>query len=375
MKSYVEKVTLRSKNIAKITIKLCNILEYMHNEAGILHMDLKPENIIVDDNDDIFLIDLGSAVVANSKQRVNTGSPTFASPEQYLDEYATIQSDIYGLGMVMRFLCDHCDVSKENNMLDEIVKKCIKHEPSQRFKNVKKVRTELEIALNTFSSTEETFTYIFVSGIRRGIGVTHICLCLARWIREYTSVSVYDYSQNNHLRTEALKGNLESNGSFNLNMINIIPQTNETINIMDNSRVRIVDCGLLADNNIDKLKESLLSKSENNRAINLVVMGGGHGIYDELEQLKNVHKNCALFVNLVSARAFYDYANLLYEREMYRIPCIYDWQDSSDVLEQMLYEFKSEYLSEYVGKGRITAYDRICFFTKKIFGKKKKMER
>ena len=60
---------------------------------------------------------------------------------------------------------------------------------------------------------------------------------------------------------------------------------------------------------------------------------------------------------------------------MYRIPCIYDWQDSSDVLEQMLYEFKSEYLSEYVGKGRITAYDRICFFTKKIFGKKKKMER
>ena len=83
--------------ICRIGIELCCILEYLHgyNGNGILHMDIKPDNIMLDKNGKVKLIDYDNAVEGNAGLTVESGSPLYAAPEQYNREKAVIQSDIF----------------------------------------------------------------------------------------------------------------------------------------------------------------------------------------------------------------------------------------------------------------------------------------
>lgn len=47
-------------------IKICKVLNKIH-EQGIIHMDLKPENIMLDRSGNIYLIDFGAALFAGEK--------------------------------------------------------------------------------------------------------------------------------------------------------------------------------------------------------------------------------------------------------------------------------------------------------------------
>lgn len=86
--------------ICRIGVELCCILEYLHgfNGNGILHMDIKPDNIMLDINGKVKLIDFDNAVAGNAGVSVDSGSPLYAAPEQYSGEYAVTQSDVYSVG-------------------------------------------------------------------------------------------------------------------------------------------------------------------------------------------------------------------------------------------------------------------------------------
>lgn len=74
-------------------------LEALH-DAGFIHSDIKPSNVMVDQFGYVKIIDYGRAVKPNEKVSILLGSPLYMAPENHRREPATGQSDIYGVGMV-----------------------------------------------------------------------------------------------------------------------------------------------------------------------------------------------------------------------------------------------------------------------------------
>jgi DNA-binding response OmpR family regulator len=79
-------------------------LRVVHN-AGLLHRDLKPPNVMLRDNDEVALIDFGLAraldgSTPSTRTGVLRGSPYYMSPEQALGEILDARSDFYSLGIM-----------------------------------------------------------------------------------------------------------------------------------------------------------------------------------------------------------------------------------------------------------------------------------
>src|SRR5260370_12616842 len=83
---------LTSERAVRITISICKALEYIHNH-GIVHPDLRPEHILVNDADDIKLIDFGAAGKEAAARRITfpsnsqlSGCYEYISPAQLTGE-------------------------------------------------------------------------------------------------------------------------------------------------------------------------------------------------------------------------------------------------------------------------------------------------
>jgi len=74
-------------------------LERLH-DAGFLHFDVKPANIMIDRLGNVRLIDFGRAVRSGEKLSFLLGSPLYMSPEAHRREPGDERSDLYSLGLV-----------------------------------------------------------------------------------------------------------------------------------------------------------------------------------------------------------------------------------------------------------------------------------
>ncbi|MFJ6985899.1 MULTISPECIES: serine/threonine protein kinase [unclassified Streptomyces] len=90
------------QTVASVIGQLCEILLEVH-EQGLVHCDLKPENVIVQPDGSLRLIDMGLAVTAGEETQEARGTLGWASPEQS-DACTcglTRQADIFGLGCIL----------------------------------------------------------------------------------------------------------------------------------------------------------------------------------------------------------------------------------------------------------------------------------
>ena len=111
---------LNLAEIKKIVIEALEILVYLQQQKPpILHLDIKPENILVDDTLNVYLIDFGFAILGSKEVSISSvfkGTPGFIPPEQIIKP--TTASDLYSLGVTTICLLTNKSSSQINESID-----------------------------------------------------------------------------------------------------------------------------------------------------------------------------------------------------------------------------------------------------------------
>jgi len=105
LKQYIQnQYPIPYKKAVDIMEQILSGVEYAH-QHGVIHRDLKPQNILIDEEEHIKISDFGIAVAVsqNSITQTNSllGSVHYLSPEQARGSMASRQSDIYSLGIIL----------------------------------------------------------------------------------------------------------------------------------------------------------------------------------------------------------------------------------------------------------------------------------
>jgi serine/threonine protein kinase len=101
-----EQLKLPPERAIRITLRILDALDYVHSR-GVVHRDMKPENVMVDERDNIKLIDFGIAGNAGSRRLTfakfspTMGTPDYVSPEQVKGKRGDQRSDLYALGVML----------------------------------------------------------------------------------------------------------------------------------------------------------------------------------------------------------------------------------------------------------------------------------
>ena len=136
------------KQVLQIALWLCDVLFAIHSK-GILHRDIKPGNIILQ-NGSVWLIDFGAAKTVSGDKTQDTrilGTPGFAPPEQYGFSTTDTRSDIYALGKTMQALLGE----KYNGKIKGVIAKCTQFDPQKRIASVAELK---KLLLQTQSSSK-----------------------------------------------------------------------------------------------------------------------------------------------------------------------------------------------------------------------------
>ena len=89
----------RHDHIAWLIYQLAGALEYMHTQ-GVCHLDIKPSNIIVGEDDGIKLIDFGAAQYSGESKEYSEASLSYASPLFLETGKSDPQDDVYSMALL-----------------------------------------------------------------------------------------------------------------------------------------------------------------------------------------------------------------------------------------------------------------------------------
>ena len=133
--------------IGEVFLKVCDALQYAHSR-GVIHLDVKPANILVTPSGSVKVCDFGIARATlgdttTSTQRLVIGSVGFMPPEQYTGRGSVSQrSDIYALGATVYYAFTGKVPTGEISRGDvpSCVFEALKHNPEDRFESIREFR-------------------------------------------------------------------------------------------------------------------------------------------------------------------------------------------------------------------------------------------
>jgi HEAT repeat protein len=159
----------------EVIIQICKGMQVAH-VAGVVHRDMKPPNILINEEGLVKVVDFGIAAAArNSETRLTktgtlVGTPTYIAPEQVLGKQVDNRTDIYSLGVIMYEMLSgeppykgedymslmyqhvqggapllytkHPEVSKT---LSAIVAKAMATEPDKRYQSMAELQERIEL--------------------------------------------------------------------------------------------------------------------------------------------------------------------------------------------------------------------------------------
>jgi serine/threonine protein kinase/Flp pilus assembly protein TadD len=187
-------VPLPIKDVISITIQICTGLQAAH-EAGIVHRDVKPDNVVISRRGQAKLIDFGLAKLAGQVKLTQAGSAmgtaAYMSPEQVNGEAIDLRCDIWSLGVMLyemisgklpfqgeRMQALLRDITKREPeplqtlrpdappALQDIISRCLAKNPSKRYQQVRELLADLYGLQNSY----EEKTYRLPATAKHGAG-------------------------------------------------------------------------------------------------------------------------------------------------------------------------------------------------------------
>jgi outer membrane protein assembly factor BamB/tRNA A-37 threonylcarbamoyl transferase component Bud32 len=175
---------LSEEKVISWAIQICDVLSYIHSHKPnpIIFRDLKPSNIMLNNQDRIVLIDFGIAKVFQIGQKgTMIGTEGYSPPEQYKG-VADPRGDIYALGATMHHLLTQRDPRREppftfheypprslnpevSERLEAVVMKTLQYEIEDRYSSAEEMKLALQAILIARGDSSVTPVPIaFVSG-------------------------------------------------------------------------------------------------------------------------------------------------------------------------------------------------------------------
>lgn len=173
---YVRHDPVLVEHVAQILIDMAVALEHVH-ENGYMHLDFKPENVLITRNGSVRLVDFDLAQPIPEKPRKapkkNPGTPAYMAPEQLLGEPITHRVDIFSYGVaayelltnqkpfpgetpgeILKRQLDRSNfvAPRQYNpdlpaALEKLILRCLEREPERRYPFIGLMVRELQAAL------------------------------------------------------------------------------------------------------------------------------------------------------------------------------------------------------------------------------------
>ena len=135
------------KGVKSVVKSVCDALSVLHS-YGIVHRDVKPENIMITDDGTVKLIDFDASRLyknGQSKDTIIIGTAGYAAPEQLGFAQSDERTDIFALGVLMNVMLtgEHPTNNLYKGKMKKIIEKCIQLDPQNRYKNVDELKKSL----------------------------------------------------------------------------------------------------------------------------------------------------------------------------------------------------------------------------------------
>ena len=192
-----EKNLLPFDRVVKIIFQCANALQFAHKN-GVVHRDIKPNNIIISDNDEAKISDFGIAKIKGVSSPLWSGSlPStvyYTAPERFRNEKLTPQSDLFSLGILMyelligkkpfeadtdvgilfKILNEKPDFNKNPRrnipeFLQEIILKALEKDLDKRYQSGSQMASDLSTAFDHFRFMGEEIHYDLKFKILKGL--------------------------------------------------------------------------------------------------------------------------------------------------------------------------------------------------------------
>src|SRR5579883_3481970 len=164
------------------------------HEKGVVHRDLKPDNVMIDDDGEAKILDFGIAKIAAAEAPASrgrsrsmaltragyvVGTPGYMSPEQGAARTVDARTDVFSFGVVLfemltgrlpfggatpvdmlvRATTDPPDVASRHNpgvgpALDAVIRKCLEKAPEARWQTAREVLAALDAAVPSASGPQ-----------------------------------------------------------------------------------------------------------------------------------------------------------------------------------------------------------------------------
>ncbi|MEE9296175.1 MAG: tetratricopeptide repeat protein [Phycisphaerae bacterium] len=142
LNEYAEHGKLDTRRRLELVAKICDAVQHAH-QKGVIHRDLKPQNILVDETGQPKVLDFGVARATDADMRTVTmqtnvgqlvGTLAYMSPEQVLGDSRQLdtRSDVYSLGVILyELVTDRLPQDVRNHSIPEAVRLIREEEPSR----------------------------------------------------------------------------------------------------------------------------------------------------------------------------------------------------------------------------------------------------